>query len=155
MFTACQPADGDLDIDDLGPTEMHDGGSISVSLVTTLDDCFSCQIQGGFVALRSVQRARDNALAPRLTALLVTRSLDDTLALSRVLKRERITARIQAMTPREARKIFDLGKIPAIYLLENGRVVREWEASSQAAIVIGRNDIRDAVAEIRNAEAEQ
>lgn len=157
ILAACQAASADVDfgIDDTAPIEIGAGGSTNLLFVTTLEDCFGCRIQGGFVALRSAQRTGDSAFAPRLTALLVARSLDDTLAFSQTLQYERITARIKTMTPREAGRIFDLGRIPAIYLLEDGRVVREWQSGGQTVLVIGRNDITGAVAEIRNAQAKQ
>jgi hypothetical protein len=97
-------------------------------------------------------RRADSTRRPRLTVLLITGRSDDTVALASILKRERLMARVQTMTPRDAKKVFDLRKIPAIYLLEKGRVVREWEAQRGAPIAIERNDITKALTEIRNGQ---
>ena len=88
-----------------------------------------------------------------MTALLVTRELNDTLALSAILKRQRIIARIKTMTPGEAIRILDPDRLPAIYLLKDGRVVRKWEAYKGTAVHIERNEIFEAFAELRNEPA--
>jgi hypothetical protein len=77
------------------------------------------------------------------------------MTFSKSLLDERLTARIQVMTLRQAARIFNLGRIPAIYLLENRRVVREWTSDAQAAIALRRNDIREAIAEIADSKGSQ
>lgn len=153
-LAACQPPplpDVDVRIGDAAPIHMRPTGSSSLLFVGTLDDAFGCRIQDGFVALRSVQRARDSVFAPpSLTVLLLTRSAKDTLAFSRALQHERLTAHIQTMTPREARSVFDLRRIPAIYLVENGRVVQKWESNNRIPTVMGRHDITDALTQLRS-----
>ena len=133
---------------DAAPRELGASDSTDLLFVTTAAECFGCRIQGGFVALRAAQRTAGDIWAPRLTALLVARGSDDSLAFSRTLEYERIVAQIKVMTREQASRIFDLDRIPAIFLIEKGRVVREWESVGRRAL--GRDDITDALAEVRN-----
>lgn len=156
IFGACQPplAKVDLDLSDVAPPVMQLGESATVVIVARLDDCLNCNLRGGFVALRSLQRNSDSALVPKVVVLLVSRNVLDTLLLRQSLNRERVGARIETISPHGARRIFDEKKLPAIYLIEDGLVVREWESGGLQGVVIGRSEIVDAVSEVRKSREE-
>lgn len=146
LLTACRPDRAGVDVGDYAPLGSQAGDAATVLFVTRLDDLLDCQLQDGFIALRSAQRAGD-AASP-VTALLVTRDPADTLALSNALRTERITPRFETMSPQAARRVFDLSAIPAIYLIANGRVLQEWEVTRRA-LVVQRSEIADALAQVR------
>jgi hypothetical protein len=146
FFTACRSQPVDVKVGDPAPLRTQAGGHATVLFVTGLDDLLDCPFQDALVALRSAQRAGANGAA--VTALLVTRNAGDTLAFSRALQRERISPRIETISPAEARRSFDLARIPAIYLIEDGRVAREWEQLDRTVPAIRRNEIADALAQV-------
>jgi hypothetical protein len=152
LALACRSSQGhaDLGVGDRVPVELGVDESVHLMFVTTFEDCFSCRIQGGYVALRSTQLPDADRPPVPITALLITRDEADTLAFGHALADERIVARIRVVTPRQAAKVFDLSRIPAIYLLAGGHVMREWEAGGP---VLGRNDISVAVGETVAADA--
>jgi hypothetical protein len=120
------------------------GGDWSIVLVGSPEDCFSCKLQGVFVALRASQRA-DSALRPRVALVLITRSSRDTGPAAWLLRREHVIAAIAALSPEEAREHFDLTNTPAIYLLNGGEEIKRWEAGNGSAVAIGRDDPIDAL----------
>ena len=43
-------------------------------------------------------------------------------------------------------RLFDENRLPAMYLIEDGRVVQEWEPiPGQGRVLIGRSELMDAV----------
>ena len=78
--------------------------------------------------------------------LAVNGNPQDTLFFRKTLTRERVDGRIECIAPRAAKRIFDENRLPAMYLVENGRVVQEWERTpDQGRVLIGRDELVDAV----------
>ena len=121
--------------------------------VTTVEDCFSCRIQGGFVALRAVQRGADTALAGTVTAVLISRKASDTAAFLQVLQNERIKARVVHIAPGKAQDYFAQERVPAIWLVAGGRILREWVPTKRGGVALERNDILHASSGILSAES--
>ncbi len=104
----------------------------------------NCHLRDVFSALRALQRKADGAPAPELVVISVTRNALDTLVFRHSLNNERVAGRIKTLLPRSASRSFDERKLPAMYLIEEGRVLREWESRGGQRIVIGRNEIIEA-----------
>jgi hypothetical protein len=139
----------DFEVSQVAPVELRteaaDGSTPGLWLIAAADDCFGCRLEAGFLALRSMQRA-DNALpAPKITVFLVGQAPSDTIAFSAILRSERITARIVLVSLRTARRHLHPRKMPAIYWVWGGRVLGKWENTGLRQLVVGRNDIRDAM----------
>lgn len=146
LLAACQAAPAvHLAVGDTLPSAVAVPDTAALLFVSTLEDCFSCRIQGGFVALRSVQRSLAPEVAPSLTALLVAKVPSDTLQFAETLRGERLHARIVTMTPGQAKRVLNPAKIPAIYLIKKGRVIGVWESGQDVVIEMGRNAIVDEI----------
>jgi hypothetical protein len=147
---ACQTARRPLDT----PTLSFDHAAFAAKFVvlalhllfvTTPEDCFSCMMKGGFVALRAAQRSLVSVGNLRLTALLVTAAAKDTVALRELLQYERLSAAIVSMNPRKAMQFFERSQIPAIYLFRDGLLKQYWSSVNSAAKALRRDEIAEAV----------
>lgn len=146
LLTGCQRPSGDVDIGDQLPVSTQARGLNGVVLVTRVDDFVDCQMQDAAVALRAAH-AVDGGVSS-LTVLVVTRNTADTLAARRALERQRLAPRIEAVSPSEAMRVLDMSKVPAIYLVEDGIVVEEWEPDIDGRLQIQRDAIREALAQV-------
>lgn len=146
VLAGCLGTRADLNRGDVPPTIMQSRGRMTVALAASVDDCLSCDLRGVFVALRALQGRGTGGLMPELVVLAVTGNERDTLFFRQTLNRQRVTGRIERIAPRAARRIFDENRLPAMYLIEDGRVVQEWEPiPDQGRVSIGRGELIDAV----------
>ena len=152
LVTACHSTSDDVEISlgEVIPAALG-GDSTDVLFVTTIEECFSCRIQGGFVALRTAGSLEDSGIAalPRLTALVIVRKEGDSAKFARTLQEERITARVRTVPLALAERTFNLQRIPAIYVLSGGKVARMWESGGPAFVSMGRNEVKDALGRLR------
>lgn len=146
VLAGCRGSGADLNRGDVPPTFTQSRGRWTVALVATIEDCLTCDLRGVFVALRALQGMRTEGLRPEVVMLAVTGNPQDTLFFRQTLTRERVDGRIERIAPRAARRIFDENRLPAMYLIEDGRVVQEWEPiPGQGRVLIGRGELMDAV----------
>ena len=153
-IAACQgrPAGKELRVGDVAPAEIGVDSSTNLLLVTTSEDCFSCRIHHGFVALRTALRAEGFGGVPRVTALLVVGPREDTVSLSNSLENERIAAQIKTISSKRAKTFFDLERLPAIFLVDQGRIVREWTGLGWVGADVRRTDIADALVQVAHSK---
>lgn len=142
----CLGARADLSRGDPAPALMQTSGRMTVAIVATVEDCLSCDLRGVHVALRAMEGGGAGDVMPEIVVLAVTRDARDTLFFRQTLHKERVTGRVELLEPQAARKIFDGNKLPAMYLIKDGRVVHEWKPTrDQRIVMIDRNDLREAV----------
>ena len=145
VLAGCLGTRADLNRGDMAPTIIQSRGRMTVVLAASVDDCLSCDLRGVFVALRALQGRGTGGLMPELVVLAVTGNARDTLFFRQTLDRQRVTGRIERIAPRGARRMFDENRLPAMYLIEDGRVVHEWEPiPDQGTVLIGRGELVDA-----------
>ena len=148
VFTACLGPGADLSPGDVAPGAMRSGGRLTVALVARVGDCLSCDLRGIFTAVRALQRSDLGTHMPELVVVAVTQESRDTLAFRRTLKIERVMGRIERVSLRTAKGFLDENKLPAMYLIEDEQVLREWERTPErGTVMIGRNELLDAVAQ--------
>lgn len=146
MASGCLGTRADLNPGDPVPALMQLNGRITVMLTATVDDCLSCALRDVFVAVRTLQARRSGNPKPEVLVLAVAHETRDTLVFRRTLTQERVTARIQRIVPRDAASIMDLDKQPAMYLINDGRIIQEWEPSAnRRVLIIQRSELVGAV----------
>lgn len=143
---ACGGTHGDLDIGNPAPSILGNSGEDRLALIASVEDCISCGFRDTFVAMRALEGAISSTGASLDVALwIVTNDPGDTAAVRQLLTRERLATRLDVVRPASARAVFTRSKIPAVYLIKNQVVVREWEAASGGTIVVARDEFVEAL----------
>ena len=143
---ACWVEGGDLDVGNTAPRFAVGSGGNTLTLIARAEDCISCGFRDTFVAMRALENATSSTGAKLDVALwIVTSNPKDTVVVRQLLTRQRLVTRIGIIRPTAARAVFKHGKIPAVYLIQDGVVVREWEAGTGGVLVVGRDDFAEAL----------
>lgn len=143
---ACGGKSSDLDIGSAAPSFIEGSRGNTLALIARVEDCISCGLRDAFVAVRVLEGAVTPS-GPGLDVALwiVTSNPSDTIVVRQLLTRQRLILRISVIRPAVAWAVFQSTKIPAVYLIQSGLVVREWEAGPGGDVVVARNDFAEAL----------
>jgi hypothetical protein len=142
----CQSSEVELNPLDVTSATMQSRATVTVVVAARVDDFLSCNLYDGFAALRQLQWQADRLSVPEVVVVAVTGDARDTLTIRGALSRERIAAPIRVVSPHDAGRFLDENMLPAIYLIQGQRVVRQWKSTTdRGPIVIGRREVADAV----------
>ena len=143
---ACGGKEGDLNVGDAVPAALGDSGGTRLALIATIEDCINCGFRDTFVAVRALEAGTsppDESLDVALW--IVTGQPADTTFVRQLLTRERLAMRLRVIQPAAARAVFARTKIPAVYLIRNRVVVREWEATPAGNVAVRRDEFVEAL----------
>jgi len=122
----CFAAPADLTLGDAAPAVARLEPGMAVLLAARIEDCLSCDLRGVYQAIRALQHSGDGSVTGEVVVLVVVSNPGDTLFFRQTLSRERIEGRIERVTPRSAKAIFNQSRLPALYMVRDGAIVAEW-----------------------------
>ncbi len=136
----CSGAGANLASGDTAPSFLGAPDRMTVAVTASVDDCLSCDLRGVFVSLRALQSKQNGSAMPEVVVFAVAAKEADTLFFRQTLDRERVAGRIMWVTPSAVSAIVDRNRLPAMFFIDEGRVVEVWQRNSSATIVTIERD---------------